>query len=83
MHGLWNGKGKTDSLERIEQSRKAKTFLETVNGAKILCGDLNLLPNTHALLFSNKACVISSKPLESLQLEAYFTTEMISLLIMC
>ena len=49
MHGLWNGKGKTDSPERIEQSRKTKAFLEMVNGAKILCGDLNLLPHTQSL----------------------------------
>jgi hypothetical protein len=49
MHGLWNGKGKTDSPERLEQSRKVKGFLETVSGAKILCGDLNLLPTTQNL----------------------------------
>src|SRR5258708_10951957 len=49
VHGLWNGKGKTDSPERIEQSRKTKVFLETVSGAKILCGDLNVLPNTQSL----------------------------------
>lgn len=49
LHGLWNGQGKTDSLERIEQSRKTKAFLESVSGAKILCGDLNLLPDTQSL----------------------------------
>jgi hypothetical protein len=38
------------SPERIEQSRKTKAFLETVNGAKILCGDLNLLPHTQSLI---------------------------------
>ncbi|MDQ6662196.1 MAG: hypothetical protein M3Z24_14680 [Chloroflexota bacterium] len=26
LHGLWNGQGKTDSLERIEQARKTKAF---------------------------------------------------------
>jgi endonuclease/exonuclease/phosphatase family metal-dependent hydrolase len=49
LHGLWNGNGKTDSLERIEQSHKIKAFLDSVNGAKILCGDFNLLPNTDSL----------------------------------
>jgi endonuclease/exonuclease/phosphatase family metal-dependent hydrolase len=49
LHGLWNGKGKTDSLERFEQSRKIKAFLENVSGAKILCGDFNLLPDTQSL----------------------------------
>jgi endonuclease/exonuclease/phosphatase family metal-dependent hydrolase len=49
LHGLWNGKGKTDCPERIEQSQKVKAFLETVSGAKILCGDFNLLPHTQSL----------------------------------
>ncbi len=49
LHGLWNGKGKTDSPERIEQSRKIQAFLQSMVGAKILCGDLNLLPDTHSL----------------------------------
>jgi exonuclease III len=49
VHGLWNGKGKTDSPERLEQSRKIKVFLEMTRGAKILCGDLNLLPHTQSL----------------------------------
>ncbi len=49
MHGLWNGKGKTDSPKRLEQSRKVKGFLETISGAKILCGDLNVLPTTQSL----------------------------------
>lgn len=50
MHGLWNGKGKTDSPDRLEQSRKVKTFLDREQGAKILCGDFNLLPGTESLL---------------------------------
>ncbi len=49
LHGLWNGKGETDSPERIEQSRKIKTFLESMGGAKSLCGDFNLLPDTQSL----------------------------------
>ena len=49
LHGLWNGKGKTDSPERIEQSRKILAFLQSVSGATILCGDFNLLPGTQSL----------------------------------
>ncbi len=49
LHGLWNGKGKTDSPERMEQSRKIQAFLQSMSGATILCGDFNLLPNTQSL----------------------------------
>lgn len=49
MHGLWNGQGKTDSPERVEQFRKVKAFVKAVSGATILCGDLNILPTTQSL----------------------------------
>lgn len=48
-HGLWNGQGKTDSPERLEQFRKVKAFVKAVGGAAILCGDLNILPTTQGL----------------------------------
>ncbi len=51
LHGLWNGRGKTDSPERMEQSRKIQVFLQSVSGATILCGDFNLLPDTQSLAF--------------------------------
>lgn len=49
LHGLWNGKGKTDTDERIVQSQKIKSFLDSVTGKKILCGDFNLRPDTKSL----------------------------------
>lgn len=49
LHGLWNGAGKTDTPDRIEQSKKVKTFLDSMKGAKILCGDFNLLPDTKSI----------------------------------
>lgn len=49
MHGLWNGQGKTDSPERLEQFRQVKAFVKAVGGATILCGDLNILPTTQCL----------------------------------
>lgn len=49
LHGLWNGIDKTDSPDRLEQSRKAKEFLDGIKGEKILCGDFNLLPDTESL----------------------------------
>lgn len=49
VHGLWNGKGKTDTAERLAQSTKIKEFLDTINVRKVLCGDLNLNPHTQSL----------------------------------
>jgi endonuclease/exonuclease/phosphatase family metal-dependent hydrolase len=49
VHGLWNGKGKTDSVERIAQSQRIKQFLDTINNPKILCGDFNLRPDTESV----------------------------------
>lgn len=49
VHGLWNGRGKTDSPERLAQSQKIKDFLDTVKTARILCGDLNLRPDTQSV----------------------------------
>jgi endonuclease/exonuclease/phosphatase family metal-dependent hydrolase len=49
FHGLWNGKGKDDSPERIEQSRRVRAFMDKVEGAKILAGDFNLSPDTESL----------------------------------
>ncbi|MBI4152645.1 endonuclease/exonuclease/phosphatase family protein [Candidatus Woesearchaeota archaeon] len=49
FHGLWNGQGKTDTADRLEQSRRAKQLLAGAKGKKILCGDFNLLPDTQSL----------------------------------
>lgn len=49
FHGLWNGQGKTDSPERINQSENIKSFIHQTNTPKILCGDFNLRPDTESL----------------------------------
>ncbi len=49
FHGLWNGKGKTDSEDRIMQSQNIINFLKTLNNPLILCGDFNLLPDTKSI----------------------------------
>ncbi len=49
VHGLWNGKGKTDCPERIAQSQKIRAFMDRVPTPKILCGDLNLRPDTESV----------------------------------
>ena len=49
-HGLWVNGPKTDTPERIEQSKSIKKFLDDFKGPKILCGDFNLLPDTESML---------------------------------
>jgi endonuclease/exonuclease/phosphatase family metal-dependent hydrolase len=49
FHGLWNGQGKTDTEDRLLQSRNIKAFMDTLEGGKILAGDFNLLPKTESL----------------------------------
>ncbi len=49
FHGLWNGKGKGDAEERIQQSQKIISLLKRFQGDVILCGDFNLLPDTQSI----------------------------------
>lgn len=49
FHGYRNGKGKTDTPERIAQSTKARKFFDSHTGKRILCGDFNLLPHTESI----------------------------------
>jgi endonuclease/exonuclease/phosphatase family metal-dependent hydrolase len=49
FHGLWNGKGKTDTDERIKQSKNIIDFVKKLSGEYVLCGDFNLLPNTESI----------------------------------
>lgn len=49
VHGLWNGQGKTDTNERVEQSKRIVNFLQGINEDIVLCGDFNLLPETQSI----------------------------------
>lgn len=49
FHGLWNGQGKNDSEDRINQSQRIIDFLKTLPGEIVLCGDFNLLPDTESI----------------------------------
>ncbi len=49
FHGLWNGKGKTDTDDRIKQTNNILDFVKTIKGDYILCGDFNLLPDTESI----------------------------------
>jgi endonuclease/exonuclease/phosphatase family metal-dependent hydrolase len=50
FHGLWNGQGKGDSDDRIEQSRQLLEFCARMRNQYVLCGDFNLLPDSKSLL---------------------------------
>jgi exonuclease III len=57
FHGLFNGKDKLDSPDRIRQSMKVKNFLDKEKGKKILMGDLNLHPETDSLHILEKGMI--------------------------
>lgn len=49
VHGLWNGKGKSDTEARLVQSERIVEFAKTLRNGFLLCGDLNLAPDTESL----------------------------------
>ncbi len=49
FHGLWNGKGKTDTKDRLAQSKNIVKFTKSLNNECVLCGDFNLLPDTESI----------------------------------
>ena len=49
IHGIAQPSHKLDTTERIRQSEIINNFLEGEKGAKILCGDFNLLPDTQSI----------------------------------
>lgn len=49
FHGLWNGQGKGDSEDRLNQSDNIVAFTRTLKNPYILCGDFNLLPDTESV----------------------------------
>lgn len=49
VHGLWNGKGKTDTPERLAQSQKIREFIDRLDTPTIMCGDFNLRPDTESV----------------------------------
>ncbi|MEK6887182.1 MAG: endonuclease/exonuclease/phosphatase family protein [Nanoarchaeota archaeon] len=73
VHGLWNGQGKTDTQDRIEQSKKIKMFLDKCKGEKILCGDFNLLPETESIRIIEKDMknLIKDFKIESTRSQSY------------
>lgn len=54
FHGLWNGKGKTDTEDRVNQSKKIIDTIKKFDTEVVLCGDFNLLPETQSLTMIEK-----------------------------
>ncbi|HQU08197.1 MAG TPA: endonuclease/exonuclease/phosphatase family protein, partial [Candidatus Paceibacterota bacterium] len=49
FHGLWNGRGKGDSEDRLLQSDRIIQFMKTLSNPYVMSGDFNLLPNTQSI----------------------------------
>lgn len=49
LHGLWNGKGKGDSDDRLEQSERIAQFVSTLTNPFVILGDFNLRPDTESV----------------------------------
>lgn len=54
FHGIWIVNGKGDTEKRIEQSEQVRKVFDDVRGARILCGDLNVEPNTKSMAILNE-----------------------------
>lgn len=55
FHGLWNGKGKTDSEDRLLQSQNILTFTSSLSNPFTLLGDFNLEPTTQSIAMLEQA----------------------------
>lgn len=49
LHGHWTPNFKGDNPARLEQSQNIKKLLDGFDGAKILCGDFNVAPDTQSI----------------------------------
>lgn len=49
VHGLWNGQGKTDTEERLAQSKEIRNFIDKNINNLIVVGDFNLNPDTQSI----------------------------------
>lgn len=54
FHGMWTGKGKRDTDNRITQSHRVRKVFDESEGGRILCGDLNLEPDTESMTILNR-----------------------------
>lgn len=57
FHGMWIVGGKKDTKMRILQSEKVRKIFDESEGAKILCGDLNVERDTESIAILNEGNV--------------------------
>ena len=55
IHAAWQAIGKTDTPERLEQSRTIIDFTDQFSHPLLLCGDFNLLPQTESIRMIERA----------------------------
>jgi endonuclease/exonuclease/phosphatase family metal-dependent hydrolase len=74
FHGLWSGKERSDSEDRIEQSKKLKGLFNTLGGTKIVCGDFNLTIDTESLAILDEGMrnLIKESGVTSTRPDTYF-----------
>ena len=78
VHGLWTGKGKSDSEDRINQSQNIIDFIKTLKGEVILTGDFNLNPDTESIkMIENSGLInlIKEKKITSTRTSLYIRRE--------
>ena len=78
FHGLWNGKSKDDSEDRIKQSQNIIDFIRTLKGEVILTGDFNLNPDTESIkMIENSGLInlIKEKKITSTRTSLYIRRE--------
>lgn len=68
LHGLWNGGGKLDSEDRLNQSKMIIEYMKKYDGPKVLCGDFNLEPQTESIK------LIENAPMRNLIKESRVTS---------
>lgn len=54
VHGLWQNSSKGDTPERLKQSNEITKILSTFGNLRVLCGDLNLLPDIESIKILEK-----------------------------
>ncbi len=64
FHGLWNGKGKTDTEDRIAQSERIVDFIKNIPDDIVLGGDFNLKPDTESIKIIEKKLNLKNLVLE-------------------
>lgn len=77
IHGLWNGKGKSDSPERIKQSESIGNFAASLYLPVLLWGDFNLMLDTQSVTLLEGSCqnLIRNYKIQSTRSQLYPKSE--------